>query len=230
MLGEEDEEEALTEPERAFSTQPLAAPQRDRVRRPGDELRLRVPRLRGALPHGGRRGAVERAARRRRRRRLAGRAGRAASRRPRRSPSTAARSRPGKRWRRRCAIRRARRSRSPSSARARQLSLDGHARSCATTRSIFGEDKRTGLPDRHRGLARLGARRAAACASAWPAQQTATATYLVVQGLVLMVQGRVPLRSSAVRSRSRARRASRRGPGRATSCRCSPSSRSTWAC
>ena len=174
---------AGAEPERAFSTQPLPTRAGDRVRRPGDELRLRVPRLRAALRHRRRRGAVERAARRRRRRR-ARRRRRPACRRGDRV--IAVDGSPIATWEELSQTVRGvegRAARAHRRARRRAASpLDGHARSCSDDAHALRRGGGQGLPDRHRGLARLEARRAAARPSAWPAQQTCDGVDVVAAG------------------------------------------------
>ena len=230
MLGEEDEEEALAEPERAFSTQPL--PRRGAIVFAGPAMNFVFAFLVYALLFlsGGRRGAVERAARRRRRRGLAGRAGRPASWRPRARRRRQPDRPPGR------ALAQTVRD-SKGAPLALTVEREGGQLTLTVTpklrdaRSVFGEDNGTGVPDRHRGLARLGSRRSAAGHRHGRAADGDRDATWSCRDSCMMVQGRVPLRELggpiAIAQRGGPAGA---GRARATSCRCSPSCRSISAC
>jgi regulator of sigma E protease len=191
MLGEEDEEEALTEPERAFSTQPLtrrsaivfAGPAMNFVfaflvyavlfLTVGAEVPSNEPRV-GGVSAGS---PAEQAGLRAGDRVLAVDG----------SPTTT--------WE---ALAQTVRD-SKGAPLALTVEREGGQLSLTVTpklrdaRSVFGEDKGQvyliGIEASHDWEA-VGPLRAVTMAG----QQTATATYLVVQGLVMMVQGRVPLK------------------------------------
>ena len=117
-----------------------------------------------------------------------------------------------------------------SSATARRSELDVTP-ALQESRTLFGEEAGKRLPHRHRGRRTTGSASARSRRSAWPAQQTWTASADGREGpRARWCRGACRCASSAARSRSRAPRVSRRAPARATSSACSRSCRSTSAC